>query len=322
MTHYLGTRRALGIRLAIALPLVLLLISLSFFVPQFPASADDVQSSANPGNTPPTASSVDIDNAATTIHLTENTTTKVTVTATVTDNNGCENISSAQVKLFRTDIGASASDDDNNHYTVSASQDNGSCTPGGSDLSATYTATVAVNYYADPTDPGSVHADTNWTAEVTPSDSAGTGKAATDTIEMSTLTALNTTASVAYGEVSLGTTTAAVDQTVVVTNTGNEGIDVDLDGYGSTDGDGLAMTCTIGSIPIGNERYSATANTDYSAKTPLTDTATKLDLDIPQRTDGASTGNVYWGLAMPAQGVSGTCNGKIVFTANSDPTLD
>lgn len=283
-------------------------------------SADEIITGASVGNEVPGASSVDIDSAATAIHLTENTTTAVTVTATVSDNNGCEDIDSVQVKLFKTDTGASAADDDNNHYTVSAVSD-GNCTAGGADLTDTFTATVNVNYYADPTDDGSIYADTNWTAEVTPFDES-TGTSDTDTIEMSTLTALNVSGSISYGTVGLGEDTGSTDQSVTVTNTGNEGIDIDLDGYGDADGDGYAMVCTAGNVPIADEKYSATASTEYDSKVALSDSATELDMDIPQQTASASTKDTYWGLSMPSEGVRGTCSGVVVFTANSDPNLD
>lgn len=294
-------------------------LAAAFFSAQ-QVNADQLTSSASVGNTPPVASSVDIDNAAITVHLTENATTTVTVKATITDNNGCEDIESVQVKFYRNNVGADAADDDNNHYTVSATSD-GKCTGGGADLTDTYTATISVNYYADPTDAGSVHSGTHWTAQVIPSDQT-TGTAATDTIEMSTLTALNVSGTISYGTVGLGNNTGTTDQTATVTNTGNEGIDVDLDGYGSKDGDGNAMTCTVGSFAVGYEKYSASANTAYASKVALTDSATELDVDIPQRTTVVSTGKVYWGLGMPDDGVNGNCSGVIVFTANSDPNLD
>lgn len=299
--------------------LLLLIVPVVFFCSRR-AIADDVDTSADVSNQPPVASSVDIDNAASTVHLTENTTTKVTVTATVTDNNGCSDIKSAEAKFYRTDVGASASDDDNNHYTVAAVSD-GKCTPGGADLTDTYTATFAVYFNADPTDSGSVHESKNWTAQITPSDSE-TGTADTDTIEMATLTALNTSGSIAYGSLSLGADTGSTDQTVNVINTGNEGIDVDLDGYGGSDSDGHSMDCTLGSVPVANEKYSASASTAYASKTALSDKATKLDLDIPQRTTTTSSKDTYWGLGMPSQGVGGSCSGTVVFTANSDPNLD
>ncbi len=287
---------------------------------QTEVQADEIPATVTVGNIVPVASSADINNAATSIQLTENTTTTVTIKATVSDNNGCEDIDSVTVTFFRTDVGAGASDDDNNHYSATASSD-GNCTGGGGDLTDTYTATVSVNYYADPTDDGSPNAATDWTAKVIPYDEA-TGTADTDTIEMSSLAALNTTGSVAYGVLGLGANTGTTDQTVVVTNTGNEGIDTDLDGYGSANGDGNAMGCTIGSIPVANEKYSATASTGYASKVALSDSAAKLDLDVAQRTGEASTKDVYWGLGMPSTGISGSCSGVVVFTANPDPFLD
>jgi hypothetical protein len=190
------------------------------------------------------------------------------------------------------------------------------CTAGGSDLDATFTCTVNVQFYADPTDSGT-YATTDWTATAQPYDNAGTvGTTASDTIEMNTLVALDVTATINYGTLALGANTGTTDQTTTVTNTGNTQIDIQLDGYGSTDGDGKAMVCTIGSIPIGNERYSLTAATDWASKTQLTDTPTTLTtFDLPK--GASSTKNVYWGLGLPTTGVGGTCSGKVNFTAVS-----
>jgi len=133
---------------------------------------------------------------------------------------------------------------------------------------------------------------------------------------MNSLIALDVTATINYGTLALGTNTGTTDYTTTVTNTGNRQIDIQLDGYGSTDGDGKAMVCTIGSITIGNERYSLTAATAWSAKTQLTDTATTLTtFDLAK--GASSTKNVYWGFGMPSSGVGGSCSGKVNFTAVS-----
>ncbi|KPJ55186.1 hypothetical protein AMJ47_01580 [Parcubacteria bacterium DG_72] len=308
--------------LVFILPFVLLALvfgSLVFRTPQ--VKADTASSSASVTNVVPVASIVSVDTAAASVTLTENTTTTVTVTATVTDNNGCEDIDSVSVKFYKTTTGAEAADDENNHYTVTASEDGGSCTAGGSDLTATFTATIPVYYYADPTDITSVDSPTDWTALVTPSDEAS-GTTDTDTIEMDTLTALDVTAAIAYGELALGADTGTGDDTTTVTNTGNEGIDVDVDGYGASDGDGYSMTCTWGTIPVANEKYATAASTAYASKTALSDTATEVDMDIAQRTTTVTTGDLYWGFGMPTDGVGGSCTGTVVFTANSDSTLD
>lgn len=281
------------------------------------ARADDVTSSASVTNVVPISSGVMLAPDLPTITLTENSTTPVTVTATVTDDNGCENISAVSVKLFRTDKTAACGDDPNDCYTQAATLDSGSCTPGGSDLSANYSATISAQYYADPTDVGSANAGTTWSAHVTPSDGLGGTAGADDVKEMSTLTALNVTSTIAYGSLALGADTGTSDQTTVVTNTGNVAIDTQVDGYGLANGDGNSMKCTIGTVTIGSEKYSATALQDYATlKTALTDTAaTVAGFNIAQRTDTSTSGSLYWGFGMPSGGVSGSCTGTVVFTA-------
>jgi hypothetical protein len=79
-------------------------------------------------------------------------------------------------------------------------------------------------------------------------------------------------------------------------------IDVSLDGYGSTDGDGYAAGCTRGTVPLTNLKYNTTAAQDFSAMTSLTDAAfTLTDFDLAAEiTDGAASTNV-----------GGTCTGHI-----------
>ena len=277
--------------------------------------ADDAASTASITNVVPVSSAVSIDGGAASITLTEYTTKNVVVTATVTDNNGCGDIESVNVKFFRTDLTSTGADDTNHRYTQAATLVGGTCTAGGADLSADYTATIAVQYYADPTDAGSANAATDWSAEVTPSDEA-TGTAGTnDTAEMSTLTALNVTALIEYGVLALDANTGTGDDATTVTNTGNVSIGTQVDGYGTSNGDGKSMTCTVGTVTIGNEKYHTTASTAYASKTALTDTAaTVTAFSVAQRTDGTTTGSLYWGFGMPADGVSGTCAGTVVFT--------
>jgi len=252
---------------------------------------------------PPVASDVSINSGAGSISLTEGTTTNVVVTATVTDDNGCEDITGVTVKFYKTAMGAGAADDENNHYTVTTPTDvvKNSCVS----LVATYTATIPVWYYADPAE---------WTTQVTPTDGTD-GTASTDTITINTLIALSVTDTIDYGPLALGADTGAGDATTTVTNTGNASIGVQVDGYGASDSDGKSMICTFGSILLANEKYSKTASTAYASKTALTDTATTVvDFSIAQRTDGATTGDIYWGFGMPANGVGGSCTGTVVFT--------
>jgi len=267
----------------------------------------------------PVASDVSIDSGAASVTLTEGTTKNVVCTATITDVDGCEEITGVSAVFYRTNVsgGAGAADDNNDHYSISCIVDGGTCT-GGEDTDANYTCTFPVYYYADPTDAGSYEA-TDWTCQVTPSDGVGPGTAATDVIEMASLAALDVDNTINYGELALGADTDSSNQQTTVTNRGNVQIDVTLDGYGSSDGDGKSMTCDWGAVVIGNEEYSGSAFT-YGAGTDLTDSAFELDLDVTQQTNDVSpsTKEVYWGFGLPESGVYGSCGGTVIFTAVND----
>lgn len=278
----------------------------------------------------PVASLVSIDSGADSVVLNTGTTKNVVCTATVTDDEGYEDIVSVEAKLYRTGVGVGASDDNNNHYTVSGDSQ---CVPSnGSGTTEDYTCTIAAYYYADPTDTGSIYEDDNWTCQVTPSDVGGPGTADTDTIEMDTLMGLSlSTDTISYGTMDLGTNTGVNNQDVNIINEGNVRIDVQFDGYGTIDGDGKAMVCNPGSILIGNEKYdideSPTADYDDLAF-QLTDTAVERDWDILQRTNDSSQEQgvdkkwIYWGLAIPAEEVGGSCSGYVTFTAVNDAEAD
>jgi hypothetical protein len=132
---------------------------------------------------------------------------------------------------------------------------------------------------------------------------------------MATLTALNVSTPITYGVLALGGITA--DTTAfdtIVTNTGNDasiGVQV-------KSGVATAMTCTTGTIPVGNEKYDDVSTTVYASKIALTaGNVTVADVAAAKTTDGATgnTDTVGWGLQMPATGVDGSCTGTVVFTA-------
>jgi hypothetical protein len=271
-------------------------------------TSGNVTTSAAANNVAPVASSTSIDSGAGSITLSEYATKDVVVTADVTDNNGCQDITGASVKLFRTSAGSTGDNDASIRYTQAATVVDGSCT-GGTDLTSSWTATIPVQYYAEAA---------GWTAEVTPTDGTA-GTVDSDTITMATMTALNVTASIAYGELALGANTGTSDQTTTVTNTGNVVLTSEVNSGAST-----AMTCGIGTIPVGNERYSSAEGAAYAtgegSKAQLSATAaTVTGFSVAKATATASptTGGIYWGLGMPADGISGTCSGTVVFTATT-----
>lgn len=265
--------------------------------------------------TPPVVDAVTINGTDTSISLTEGTTTSVVVLATVSDTTGCEDISGVSVKLFRTNVesGAACTLNSNNCYDGTATVVNDTCTAGGEDKTADYSATINVQYYADPTDDGSANATSNWTAVVTPTD--GTiGTVGSDTIEMATTVALSVTASISFGSLALDASTTH-NETTTITNTGNKVIGAQVSSGAVT-----AMTCANGtSIPAANEKFGLT-DVDYGSltnelaelgHTPAHVTGAEIIKAIDETT---STAPVYWGLKIPLNGVGGGCSGTIVFT--------
>jgi hypothetical protein len=116
----------------------------------------------------------------------------------------------------------------------------------------------------------------------------------------------------------LGVNQESNETTANVTNAGNRNTNISVEGYGVTPGDGLAMACTFGSIPVGNERYDILNGTSYSFMYQLTGGTTMAkNFYMPQRTSESadSTNKTYWKILIPG-GAGGVCNGKILFTAS------
>lgn len=298
-----------------------------------PTRADVTTPSATIGNVVPVASSVKFNPVGgissgdpSDATLTENTTTTVYCSATVTDNNGCGDVTDSIAYLYRTDIGTSGcdtpgeADTDQCYYAAAAA-----CAPdgvdtcsGGSDYTVTYACSVPMQYYADPTDPGSYYNAQTWKCSLVPSDeSTGTGAESSTGKEVNTLTALDITSTINYGTLALGADTGASNQTTVVTDTGNTGIDSNLQG--------TAMTCTTGSITVGYQEYSNAAFTWGVGGTDLTGGDVELDLDVVKRdsTGGNDyTKEIYWGLGVPSSGVEGACSGTNTATGVADPNCN
>jgi hypothetical protein len=282
----------------------------------FQSTSNPISSSFTINDIPPVASNVSIANASP-IVLTSGDTTTVTANFTVTDNNGCTNIDSGltktTAKFYRTALGVSCTPNNANCYAMSCTQDIGSCTG----LTATYTCTAPVQFYADPTDSTATnYPNTTWSATAIPADSTGAniGGEASATAIMGSLTAFNATTSINYTSLGLASNTGTTDYTTEIDNEGNRIIDVEVDGYAQTSNDGNAMKCAIGTIPISYEKYSLSSGQDYTTqKAPLTGTATQLSsFDL---NPGASAKKyIYWGIATPASGVGSSCSGKVDLT--------
>ena len=273
-------------------------------------------------NTPPTVNSISIQDAVTlsTTYITPATgaTKNVIITAEIADPNGCSEETGVTVKFFQNSTSsAGAADNPNNHYSAAMNLD--SCT--GSNPTSTWSATIPVDYYANP----SSGMPSSWVATVTPSDTE-VGTPSSTNIFMNQSNGLSVNDTISYGALAAGAYTPnGQNQTTTVTNIGNTALAVTLTNYGITSSDGYAMVCTkdaspSGTIPATNEKFSIDSSANYSGvPLPMTSLAGNSSinsgLNIPKRTDGVSSAPVYWSLGLPATGVSGSCQGYVNFAA-------
>jgi hypothetical protein len=275
----------------------------------FVVYGDSVSTAVTVGNATPSISATTFNNSAA-ITLTENTTKTTYATTTVTDANGCSSIYAVTADFYRSAVSATSCDtvgesDENNCYPrVSCTVIGGTCT-GGSDTAADYVCSTNLQYYADPTDSGTYSAQ-NWVAHIEAGDGTATSTDATAVVELNTLAALDVTSTISYGTLAANSNTGNVNSTTTVTNTGNANIDPDISG---TD-----MASGGDTITVGNQEYSASPFT-VGAGTDLSTTPASLNITLPQRTVGAVTDDVSWGITIPAATPQGDYTGTNTFTA-------
>ncbi|MEK7193510.1 MAG: hypothetical protein AAB652_01855 [Patescibacteria group bacterium] len=272
------------------------------------------------GNAAPTVTSVVL-NAASSIVLTANTTTNVSINATISDNNGCGDITSINasttVLLYRSGITsstcmASATPDAANCYVATAFTASSTCSSGTTNT----TTTVAVQYFAQATDASSTFASQNWIGTVIFRDpSNATGSTDSAGVELLTLTAINvTTSSINYGTLSASSTSGASNQTATSTNAGNSTTTLQLS---------ATATLTSGSnaIATSSQRFATSTFTFPGGATQLTASAVTVTGFL--LTSPTSTSNVakvtFWGLEVLAGTPTGTYTGVTLFTSLFQP---
>lgn len=278
------------------------------------SQADDTESSATISNATPTVSAVTVATAsagsavATIDSITEGSTDTVYIHGTITDQNGCEDITGANqgVKMVFYGPGTNAAcdqdtadcfiADDGGVYTNSCST--AGCSAGTGDTDLTFECQITAQFYSDPGE---------WTVSVTAND--GTVSSSANTATTSTvaeLVGLNLGSGIDYGTLAVGATSAS-DVSLSVENYGNVELDVNYQG--------TQMTCDTLYIATGSQKYHLTADTAYGSMVTLTEDDVIAQHDLAKRTQGsASSENSYWKLNVDA-GVEGTCTGTVTATA-------
>ena len=302
--------------ISILLLIILGLVYLLYMSKENPVVEKDMSSatayssaSVSVANALPVASGVSL-NSGSSITLYPNpATTSVSVGATITDANGCNDIASVDIAVYKngttcTSV-ANANDDTCYFATVASSSADISGCSGGSDTSSVLSHTFDFKSFADPG---------TWTANITPTDIEATGISASSSVALNETLALDVTSSLNYGAVAGGSSSVG-DHTITTTDLGNVAIDFDLIGSDLICNGGVNPQ---GSIPTGNLQYDLASFTygNGTALSSTTQTAVNANLATTSVASPTTSADTYWQVAVPS-GVRGICSGQITFSAIS-----
>jgi hypothetical protein len=249
------------------------------------------------------------------INLIPASTQVVNCTAEIFDNEGEDNINTVNAEFFdRTNSFYGDSDDNNTHYTNSSCSINLSY---GDVFTVLASCTFQVYYYANPG---------VWNCTVNVTDFSNFQEDVSNSTSIPQLLAIGLPDTINYG--TINATSVSNENITNVTNYGNVKINLSLEGYARTYGDGLAMNCSLGSngtIPIGFEKYNLTNsmsgelsliqfNNNYTNLT-TNPVVKRYELNFRQNdTYNEAINSTYWRIYVPI-GVAGNCTGNILFGA-------
>jgi len=228
----------------------------------------------------------------------------VACNATLRDWNGFNDITRVNATLWHLPTSNhTAVDNNNSHYT------NVNCTNDGNGVGyyVNYVCNFTIWYYAN---------NGTWTCNVTVADTRNASYYGMANTTFYPVYALNVTDGINYGGAAVETYTG--NATANITNFGNMPINITVQGYGATAGDGLAMNCSLGgNITIANERF-AISDVVWGSKTPMTGASQMLpSITMPKQNTSATVSNsTYWQLYVDsANNPGGNCSGYVMFTA-------
>jgi hypothetical protein len=247
------------------------------------------------------------------VTITAGATKSVVCNATVRSWEGFNDIRLVNATLYHVGTAnASSTDNANNHYTNLSCTTNASLGP----FTGWFVCSFDVLYYANN---GSWVCNVSVSNSYTQVNSNFTGIGYGTTV-FYPVYALNVTDGIDYGGVAVEDYSTP-DKIANLTNLGNMGINITVEGYGTRRGDGLAMNCTLaGNITVENEKFSVLPAQGYAAKTALTTSLGGVaipSLTMPKQTNATLSSNAtYWQLYVPPN-PAGNCTGYVIFTATA-----
>jgi len=303
------------------------LVALIFSVALVLADSNTSNTAVTVTNSAPVISALSF-NGSSNLTLTEDTFVNASATMTITDANGCGEISSvtAQFSFASTTGEADGTEctyDSNICYiaeTCLATTTGQTC----STDTVEYDCGFQIWYPARPTDgssPGLTAA--LWYVTATTSDGTDTDTATntSETIDIITLSSLNIDGSISYPDTSAGNNTGATNQAIVATSTGNVALDIVISGdvmctdYATCDGDVMQP---------GQQKFDTTDQTYASLTNTLAATTSPVTIEIALATTSATTtgsdpsNTIYWGIAIPSAQPKGSYTGQNTFLGTLD----
>lgn len=269
-------------------------------------------------NTPPKFLNLTVEDSLTfplnEIDLTPATTTAVTCSGVIEDEEGESSIGLVIAKFYSSSSSYQDLDDNNFHYTNSTCQTNYSY---GNSKQAEIICTFQLEYYTNPK---------SWTCQINATDNYSSSILGSDTTNINTLLALGTASKMGFGEMELEK--VSPERTAEVTNYGNVMINLTLNGYGQIPADGNAMECGPVDIPIDYMKFNLTASNQSnltlsqfeSIYQNLTSSPTTQKFNLNSRQNDISNEankSTYWRVYVPT-GISENCMGNIVFAATQN----
>ncbi len=302
----------------------------SVAVQNSPPTVDTVIQSAEPSGA-----------AADLFFLTTGKTTPLYVWGHVSDPNGCQDIHSVSVRVYRKDVGMSCGQTDGLCEILQNVPIEG-CSAGFG--SATYIAAVDLPYFTDPTDAGSPSEGMHWIARVTAIDNEGaTGSASSGDFDIASIVGMDADDHVDFGTLSLGAITPPIPLHIM--NYGNRSFDFDVASYGNFSCNGSGSIA----IPSENLHVSMAPDATFEESTPLpvpmqnTDFVSTnpngnfnpatadvlnansyfqfiqqpvfLPTNVQTRLTTSGVSRVFFLLNIPTSGISGQCSGSLGITA-------
>jgi hypothetical protein len=280
------------------------------------ATANSRSSSYTVRNTPPTLGSLVLNSGdPITLNLKGAPDKQIqTVMGSISDLNGCQSLQSATAVVYMSSTTSSCDQDDSDCYRIGTSNCVRTDCASSTDLTAGFTCTTNMKYFAIPTDDYGTnpYEPYHWESYIQIYDSNYHATTSSG-VELNTGLGLSVVEEeINFGQdMVVGTDTGSKNSTTTIENLANSPIDANISG---TDMAGNPS----GVLSVSQIEWN-TSNFTYSFGTDLTNLGEDVPVSVPRATsDAGSSGEVYWGIGIPSDADASSYTGQNTFTVILD----